>query len=251
MRILLEAADFAIFILREDYRIAYLNPFAQKMTGYSLGEVQRREFLELLLRPSQRESVAAEFAGVLRGEPTLGRELTVYCRSGQPHQLVWNVRRLNDFAGSPAILGVGHDVSDLQQAQNRALQAERLAAIAQTMAGLAHESRNAFQRIQACLEMLQLEVHDRPEAMELVQRIQRAQNHLHQLNEEVRSYAAPIRLEKQACDLRSIWREVWQHLELSRRESQIDLREPAADAVCDCEADLFAIGQVLRNVLES
>jgi len=59
----------------------------------------------------------------------------------------------------------------LKLAQQRALQAERLAAIGETMAGLTHESRNALQRSKACLEMLVLEVEDRPDALDLVRRI--------------------------------------------------------------------------------
>ena len=61
------------------------------------------------------------------------------------------------------------------------MQNERLAAIGQMMAGLAHESGNALARSQACLEMLAMEVEDRPEALDLIDRIQNAQNHLQQL----------------------------------------------------------------------
>ena len=71
-------------------------------------------------------------------------------------------------------------------------QAERLAAIGEMAAGLAHENRNAMQRMQACLEMLALEVQDRPEALDLLNRMQAAQDRLHHLHEEVREYAAPI-----------------------------------------------------------
>ena len=65
---------------------------------------------------------------------------------------------LSDYDDGPAILAVGQDITFLKQAQERALQAERLAAIGQMVTGLAHESRNALQRIQACLEMLALAV---------------------------------------------------------------------------------------------
>lgn len=45
-------------------------------------------------------------------------------------------------------------------------------------ANLAHEIRNALQRSQACLELLALEVQDRPQALDLVHRIQEAQDRL-------------------------------------------------------------------------
>ena len=46
--------------------------------------------------------------------------------------------------------------AELRRTQGRALQAERLAAIGQTMAGLAHEGRNALQATQSCVERLRL-----------------------------------------------------------------------------------------------
>src|SRR5262249_28947483 len=99
-----------------------------------------------------------------------------------------------------------------QQRVERLGQSERLAAIGRWMAGLAHKSRNALQRSQACLEMLKLDVADQPAALDLVSRIQTAQDHLHQLYEEVRDYAAPIRLKREEHDLQVILHETWDHL---------------------------------------
>ena len=80
----------------------------------------------------------------------------------------------------------------------RALQTERLAAIGEMVAGLAHESRNALQRSKACLEMLALEVEDRPEALDLVARTQRAHDHLSTLYEEVRQIGQEFALASKA-----------------------------------------------------
>ncbi len=55
-------------------------------------------------------------------------------------------------------------------------------------AGLAHESRNALQRSQACLEMLALKLVDRPDTLRLIGRVQQAQDDLHRLYEDVREY---------------------------------------------------------------
>ena len=71
------------------------------------------------------------------------------------------------------------------------------------------------------------------------------------MNEEVRSYAAPIRLDRESCDLRALWREVWSHLEVARQDKQVELREIAGETRTQCEVDPFALGQVIRNVLEN
>src|SRR4029077_2783817 len=98
------------------------------------------------------------------------------CRDGTHRWIAWNVRHLLHYEDGPAILKVGQDITYLKQAQEQALQAERLAAIGQMVAGLAHESRNALQRSQACLEMLALEVKKQPKALELIGRLRDAQD---------------------------------------------------------------------------
>jgi len=98
---------------------------------------------------------------------------------------------LSDDVNEPTILAVGQDITSLKHAQEQTLQSERLAAIGQMMAGLAHKSGNALARSQACLEMLAFAVEDQPKAVSLIARVQSAQDHLKQLYDEVRNYAAP------------------------------------------------------------
>src|SRR5262249_58298680 len=119
----------------------------------------------------------------------------------------------------------GQDITALKQAQERTLQAERLAAIGQMVTGLAHESGNALARSSACLEMLALEVQDRPEALALLGRAQKAQNHLQQLYDEVRNYAAPLKLEREPWPVDAVWRQAWAHLAGHRQGREACLRE--------------------------
>ncbi|MBS0266064.1 MAG: response regulator [Planctomycetes bacterium] len=143
------------------------------------------------------------------------------------------------------------DKEELKLAQERLLQSERLAAIGQMMTGLAHESRNALQRSQACLEMLKLEVEAQPVVLDLIARIQKAQDHLHQLYEEVRDYAAPIRLKRELHDLQAILHDTWDHISALRKSRDVHLEFHASEAHSYCSVDRFAIEQVFRNILEN
>jgi signal transduction histidine kinase len=159
---------------------------------------------------------------------------------------------LLDAAGAPfAVLVIGHDITDLHEAQQQALQAQRLAAIGQMATGLAHESRNALQRIGASAEMLELELAGNPAALELVGRIQQSQAHMHLLLDEVRNYAAPIVLDRSRCRITEVWREAWELLHRQRQGKHAELREelPAADLTI--EGDRFRLVQVFRNLLEN
>src|SRR5262249_51329961 len=155
---------------------------------------------------------------------------------------------LPDYEGGPAVLAVGQDVTAQKQAVERTMQAERLAAIGQMMTGLAHESGNALARSQACLEMLALEVSDRPEALEPTGRVQKAQCHLQQLYEEVRNYAAPLNLEREPIRLDSIWRQAWSNLAAHRQGRDTRLHEECAGVDLHCAADAFRLEQVFRNI---
>jgi signal transduction histidine kinase len=139
----------------------------------------------------------------------------------------------------------------LRQAQEQALQAERLAAIGQMVTGLAHESGNALARSQACLEMLALEVQDRPEALDLIARIQKAQDHLRQLYEEVRGYAAPLRLEREWVDVSTIWRQAWTNLVVLRQGRDAEVHEEKTGMDLHCPVDHFRLEQVFRNIFEN
>jgi signal transduction histidine kinase len=118
------------------------------------------------------------------------------------------------------------------------------------MTGRAHESGNALARSQSCLEMLTWE-EDRPDALDLIKRFQRAQDHLRQLYEEVPSYAAPLKLEREECDLAGIWRQAWENLALARQAQVAALREETGGADLRCSVDHFRLEQVFRDILEN
>ena len=145
--------------------------------------------------------------------------------------------------------GIMSDLTELER-RRPGIQSERLAAIGQVSAGLAHESRNALQRSQACLEMLAREVKGNPSAEDLITRAQAAQNHLIDLYEQVRSYAAPINLNPRRCDLGEVLEEVWNVLELDREGREIIGTDPAGVDL-HCVADPGHVGQVFRNLLEN
>jgi PAS domain S-box-containing protein len=249
-RQLVEAADAMIVILRVDRRTAYLSPYAERLTGYSNAEVVGRDFVTLFYPDC--DSAATTFFELDAGRSDQsGHEATMVTRDGVRRMIVWNSRRLDDYDGEAAVLAVGHDITSLKLAQERALQAERLAAIGQMVTGLAHESRNALQRSQACLEMLALKVADRAEAIDLIKRLQQAQDDIHHLYEDVRDYAAPIRLHLRLTDLSSTWRDAWLNLEQNREGRIATLSEELGGLDLHCQIDPFRIKQVFQNILDN
>jgi signal transduction histidine kinase len=191
-------------------------------------------------------------AAAARGVEVRDAELDIVQPDGRVMTILGYAAPLFDEQGRPrGSVGAFLDITERKRALERTLQTERLAAIGQMMTGLAHESGNALARSQSCLEMLTWEVEDRPEALDLIKRIQRAQDHLRQLYEEVRSYAAPLKLEREEWDLAGIWRQAWENLALARQGRTATLREETGGADLHCLVDHFRLEQVFRNILDN
>jgi signal transduction histidine kinase len=139
----------------------------------------------------------------------------------------------------------------LEEAQRRALRLERLAAIGEMAAGLAHDSRNIIQRSQACLDRLAWALDGNEQALDLVRRARTAQDELLRLYEDVREYAAPVRLERGRCELPGVWREAWEHLLAVAPNRDARLTEEVAVADTACTADRFRLGRVFHNLLDN
>lgn len=153
--------------------------------------------------------------------------------------------------GQRASLVIMRDITSRRQMEARMMQTERLAAIGQMMTGLVHESRNALQRSEACLEMLSLNLQGQADSLDLVARVQKAQKKLHQLFEEVRSYAAPIKLQRVEHDLRDVLEETWENLVWVRQGRQASLRFLTEGPSPRCSVDTSRLEQVIRNILEN
>lgn len=259
---LLAGAPALVLVLDPEARVVRFNRFAEALSGYRADEVLGRDVITTLVPQREQARIRELFRKSLEKGRTNGQShssssndtsaAAIVTKSGREREIRWSNRVLKDAESKViGVLAIGQDITDLKEAQERALRAERLAAIGQMVAGLAHESRNALQRSQACLEMLALHVSDRPKAIDLIDRLQRAQDHLHHLYEDVRGYAAPIRLERRDCALAVIWREAWANLKSQRAGRTTVLRERCGIADLRWVVDPFRLGQVFHNILEN
>jgi PAS domain S-box-containing protein len=250
-RMLVEAAACMVVIVRIDGTIAYFSPYSEALTDYNARDIMGKDFAQVFVPEWARAKVREEIAATAAGHPTRASETPLLRRDGSERWLVWNAQRLDEFEGRAAILAVGQDFTERREAQERLLRSERLAGIGQMVTGIAHESRNALQRIQSCSEMLELEIEGNEEALRLVRRIEEAQDHLLRLFDEVRGFVAPIHLERSACRLEAVWREAWQLLETARRGRDATLLEELEGVELNMEVDRFRLIQVFRNLLEN
>ena len=249
---LLENARVIILVLDTKGRIIRFNRFTEELTGHRLRDMQGRCWFECFLPSEGHKAAREELDRLFRCEETSGGVQTIVTAEGQAREISWANKVLRDPQGAPiGLLAVGQDITELQESQQRALQAERLAAIGRTSTGLAHESRNALQRIQASSEVLELEVEGNERALQYVRHIQKAGGHLSRLLEELRGYAAQIKLDLAESSLKSAWREAWRLLESQWIDRDVELVENGTEIDLCLSIDHFRVVQVFRNIMEN
>lgn len=196
-------------------------------------------------------------------------ELLPDIRTKAPHASIIIITGYADMESSIAALREGADdyiikpinpdalraslarIARIRKAEERSLQAERLAAIGEVVASMAHESRNLLQRISCAVDFLELIEVDNPEALEEVVRIRRAQKGLEHLLEELREFAAPIQLDRQTQSLKTVWQDAWSGVMVMKETPQAQLDDSVGEINLDCHVDAFRIGQVFRNLFEN
>lgn len=124
-------------------------------------------------------------------------------------------------------------ITPSREAEQSALQAERLAAIGKMVTAMAHESRNFLQRIKSAAELLAEIARDASEALEEIVRIQKADEGLEHLLEDLRQFAAPMQLEKMRLKLGTVWRAAWSDVtRLPTGDCPATDELPMVDVVC-------------------
>jgi PAS domain S-box-containing protein len=249
---ILRTAEAIVLVLGLDGKIIRFNPYFSELTGWEIEELVGKDWIANCIPEPQRDAIREVFETTTHDVRTRGVVNDVCGRDGRRHKIRWSNTILRLGGGSvDSILAIGLDVNELEEAQQRAIRAERLAAIGQAMTALAHESRNALQRIKAASDVLSLEIAGNANAEEEVCAIQRATGELERILEELRSFASPLNVHPSRVALADVWRQAWANLRSNRFGRDALLIESPTIAGLELELDGVRMEQVFRNLFEN
>jgi PAS domain S-box-containing protein len=249
----LETAVDAIITIDERGTVESLNQAACQLFGFAADEVIGENVKMLMPQPYRDEHDQYVHNYLQSGQAKIigiGREVVGLRKDGSTFPMHLAVSEVG-LSDRRLFTGIVRDISDLKDAQEKLVQSERLAAMGQMLSAIAHESRNALQRIQAGVDMLAFEIDEQSEAGEDLARIVRAREDLQRLFDELRTYAAPIKLDTSTCSLSKVWQQAWSHLEVARAGRNVELHEETNGVDLTCPVDAFRVEQVFRNLMEN
>ncbi|UCC73375.1 MAG: PAS domain S-box protein [Gemmatimonadota bacterium] len=238
----------AVLTIDGDGRLAYANPAAEQLLGITAGEWLDRRVMDELGRRSSSLRAALDRTRKYR-IPVASAEIQVR-RDGEDIPVGISTAVLERREGPPSVTAIMRDISDRVRMEKLKQQTERLEAVAELSASLAHEIRNPLASISSSVQQLELGENADDDDRLLSHLIQKESDRLSRLLSDFIDFAR-VRVERtKELDLRDVVnhaiRFVQQHP--SCRE-QIEIRVSLEEQPVLFEGDEDLMHRVVTNLL--
>jgi PAS domain S-box-containing protein len=247
---LIETAQAIVLVLDDAGIVRRVNSFFERLSGSARDEAIGKIWIDSFVAERDR-CAAREALDFTKLNPAGYRvEYSIVDLNGASRMIKWAMSSFADREYDQTyVLAIGHDITLLKQSQIRAIESERFAAIAQIAAGFAHEIRSSVQTVRACGEMLAVRLRGKIAELSMIDDILNEMNNIHKLFEDVRNYAAPIRLDRSACLIEDLINEAWARAKPTDAAKHVVLKIEGGSQIT-VDVDRFRCIQVLRILLE-
>ncbi|HET9468221.1 MAG TPA: ATP-binding protein [Vicinamibacterales bacterium] len=227
-------------------RILTFNRAAEAITGHPAYSVVGRRLEEVLELPP---NVSGELAHL--SDPSRGRRIETSYRTGDGRQieLGFTATPLQTPGGNAGLLFAFQDVTDIKKLERDARLRQRLAAVGEMAAGIAHEIRNPLASMSGSIQILRQELPLTDEQAQLMDIVLRESERLNDTIRSFLAYARPQRFSIARLDVRRVLNDA---ALLLRNSSEvldghvIDVHVPPTEVAF--EADENQIRQIVWNL---
>jgi len=226
-------------------RILTFNRSASVILGIPVAQAIRRDVIEILQLPADAH---ARLATVGAGR-TLKFDTQHRTVDGRSIELGVTVSALTLPNGRDGFLFTFQDVTDVRRLERNARLQQRLAAVGEMAAGIAHEIRNPLASMSGSIQVLRQELDLNDEQAQLMDIVLRESERLNETIKSFLAYARPQRSALARLDVRKVVQDTAVLLRNSadvREHHSIEVEVP--DEPVWCEADENQIRQVIWNL---
>jgi len=249
-RRLIDSFPDLIFVLDNAASYTFVSPRVLEVLGFEPEEIRETE-LGARTHPEDRGALRAMYDEILAGRETFASvEARVRNKKGEWRRLRFHFSPLFDEMDKiDGVIISGRDVTDLKRLEEQLIQAEKLAAMGQMLAGVAHELNNPLTAILGVTELLR----ERSGADETMQRqlelTHRQARRAARIVQNLLEFSRPASPQKKPLDVNVLIERTLQLQEHSLRRNQIEVHfqpQPGLPAVMGDGNQLI---QVLLNLV--
>lgn len=242
----IESMTDGLLVVQPDHRIDRCNSSAEAMLGRERIAIEQTFFDDVIELGDAAAALHQVLAG---GRPVLDRSWSVRHESGESRSLLVSIAPVTAPDGS--VLGALcnlRDVTELRRLEKRLHSRERLAALGEMAASVAHEIRNPLGTIEGFARLLKRDLADQPDHLRLAERIVEGAQNLNYVISNLLTYARPMRLHVTDVSLQRLFMVCQETLSdrAGRAGVLLDMEMPGADL--RVRADERQLAQVLLNL---
>jgi two-component system NtrC family sensor kinase len=200
-RVLVEGANDAVLII-QDGRIRYVNQKAAHLTGYSIEALYQMSFLDLIA-PSYRDLLAVYCTKRMNDEEAPNFETLTSKKDGSEITLDINASRI-EYESKPAIQIIARDITEQKRMREQLIQSERLSAIGEFVAGVAHEINNPLTSVMGFSQILLTQLDLGDDLRDPIEKIYRESKRTAQIVRNLLSFAQQRKLDKVRVDINEL-----------------------------------------------
>ncbi len=204
--LILESVEEGIAGLDKDFNVVMWNHAAEKMTGYTKDELTTEAFLQLFMKNADNHLTIGEenvpSIDKLSKETVIREsEVSIFHKDGTPI--------IVEFVLTPMVVAdkvVGmvctfRDITEKKKSEELLYQSEKLSAVGQLAAGIAHEIRNPLTSLKGFLQLIEMSGQGKKEYFDIMNS---EFKRIEQILNELLIMSKPQKLEKDACLLNSL-----------------------------------------------
>ncbi len=223
-RRLVDSFPDLILVLDTAAHYTFVSPRCKEILGYDVEEAQSMEFGGRT-HPEDLPAAVALYKEIIAGKQIFASlEIRVRHKLGEWRRIRFNFSPLSDEKGNieGAVLS-GRDVTDLKRLQEQLIQAEKLAAMGQMLAGVAHELNNPLTAILGVTELLREREGADDSTKRQLELTYRQARRAARIVQNLLEFSRPASSQKRPLDLNNLLERTLQLQEHSLRRNNIEV----------------------------
>ncbi len=231
-------------------RVVYFNRAAEAILGYRQSEVRGRHFLDIF--NDQMPDFCEQVLSVLKdAKPNIRTEVEIMTPAGEVLPLGLTASVLGDQRiGVRGVVAIFQDLTQAKEMENALIKADRLAAVGELSARIAHEIRNPLASISGSVEVLRKEIEVGGDNARLMELIVKESERLSRVLNDFLNYARQRPERSDKVELVSLLSEVTELLKNSINmpaKVELHLHTPASTEYVVGDED--QIKQIINNLV--
>ena len=251
-RRLIDSFPDLIFVVDTAGKYTFVSPRVKDILGYETEETQFMEFggrthLE------DRPALLVLFAEIVGGRQTFASlEVRVRNKQGEWRRLRCHFSPLSDENGQIAgVVIAARDVTELTRLEEQLIQAEKLAAMGQMLAGVAHELNNPLTAILGVTELLRDSEGVQENTKRQLELTHRQARRAARIVQNLLEFSRPAAPQKKALDVNSLIERTLQLQDHSLRRNNVDVDFQPQPDLPSVIGDANQMIQVFLNLISN